>query len=146
MTIKSFRGRIADNGIQTIPLSTNNGSIGYRIVKFSIMPGTPPSTSYENVVKIFTIPQTTANATMDFSDNTLLAAAFMSGNSSTNYAEDMHVVFDNMTFNQDIFVTYTNNVAAGSDECNYYIELETSNLSLDENTVATLKDIRNITQ
>jgi len=142
MTIKSFRGRIADNGIQTIPLSTNNGSIGYRIVKFSIMPGTPPSTSYENVVKIFTIPQTTANATMDFSDNTLLAAAFMSGNSSTNYAEDMHVVFDNMTFNQDIYIT--NSAPDTATSANYYVELEQVNLDLTENTVATLKDIRNI--
>ena len=142
MTIKSFRGKLVDGGIQTISLSTNNGAIGYRIVKFSIMPETPPSTSYENVVKIFTIPQTTANATINFSDNTLLAAAFMSGNSSTNYAEDMHVVFDNMTFNQDVYIT--NSAPDTATSANYYIELEMVKLALDENTVATLKDIRNI--
>ena len=76
MTIKSFRGKIANAAVDTISLHTNNGSTGYRIVKFSIMPEAPTGTSYENVVKIFTIRQT-ANATMNFSDNTLLAAAFI---------------------------------------------------------------------
>ena len=56
----------------------------------------------------------------------------------------MVIVFDNMKFNQDIFVT---NVDGGAENraINYYIELEQVKLRLDENTVATLKDIRNIT-
>ena len=49
-----------------------------------------------------------------------------------------------MTFNQDIYVTHEDTV--GSQPCNYYIELEVVKLALDENTVATLKDIRNIEQ
>ena len=47
-----------------------------------------------------------------------------------------------MTFNQDIYVTHTDVLGAGA--CNYYIELEQFKLDLSENTVATLKDIRNI--
>jgi hypothetical protein len=47
-----------------------------------------------------------------------------------------------MTFNQDIFITLGSQSGAS---CNYYIELEQVKLDLNENTVATLKDIRNIT-
>ena len=52
-------------------------------------------------------------------------------------------IFDNMTFNQDIYVTYKDDETAGK-FINYYIELEQVKLDLNENTVATLKDIRNI--
>jgi hypothetical protein len=45
-------------------------------------------------------------------------------------------------FNQDIYISNVDSI--GSNAMNYYIELEQSTLSLDENTVATLKDIRNI--
>ncbi len=37
MPIKSFRGLLADDGIETVPLHTNNGTTGYRIVKFQLM-------------------------------------------------------------------------------------------------------------
>ena len=48
-----------------------------------------------------------------------------------------------MKFNQDIFVTCDTGSTSG-ESCNYYIELEQIKLDLNENTVATLKDIRNI--
>jgi len=41
--IKTFRGLIADGETDTIVLHTNDGSIGYRIVKFQVIqeqPGT----------------------------------------------------------------------------------------------------------
>ena len=44
-----------------------------------------------------------------------------------------------MTFNQDIYIT-----CKSSGNMNYYMELEQIKLDLNENTVATLKDIRNI--
>ena len=47
-----------------------------------------------------------------------------------------------MTFNQDIFLTSSINGSAGL-EMNYYLELEQVKLDLNQNTVATLKDIRN---
>ena len=145
MPIKSFRGKLADGGIDTISLSTNNGSTGYTIKKMSLINANAGDVDYSAIVKVFTIPQTTADNNIDFSDNTLLAVGYISTDaSSTQFPDDVIVVFDNTTFNQDIFVTCKQTSASGNDNCNYYIELERVKLSLDENTVATLKDIRNI--
>jgi hypothetical protein len=144
MVIKSFRGKIEDNGIDTISLHTNDGSIGYKIKKFELFPHAPGATIQESLVKIFSIPQdpTTTNAIVNFADNTLLGSAYLALNASAYYATDMITIFDNMTFNQDIYLTHVDVV--GSSGCNYYIELEKIKLDLTENTVATLKDIRNI--
>ncbi len=147
MPIKSFRGLIADGAQDTVSLSTNNGSTGYRIKRFELFPDTPGQNSVESTVQIFSISQSTPSTTavtVDFSDNTLLGAAYYAAASSTDNSEKTVVVFDNMTFNQDIYIVHTN--TSGSQPINYYIELEQIKLSLDENTVATLKDIRNITQ
>ena len=77
MTIKSFRGLIKDGGIDTIPLSTNDGSVGYKVVKFEIMTNSISAASVEHTVQIFKIPQAEESATqvIDFSDPTLFAAA-----------------------------------------------------------------------
>ena len=145
MPIKSFRGKLADGGIDTISLSTNNGSTGYTIKKMSLINANAGDVDYSAIVKVFTIPQTTADNNIDFSDNTLLAVGYISTDaSSTQFPDDVIVVFDNTTFNQDIFVTCKQTSASGNDNCNYYIELEQIKLDLNENTVATLKDIRNI--
>lgn len=140
-TIKSFRGLLADNGIETIPLSTNDGSTGYRIRKLEIMPK-QSQTDYEITFKVYKISQTAADNVVDMSDNTLLAAAF-SGLAAGEYAGAKTVIFDNEVFNQDVYLTATDNGGSGQ-SVNYYIELEQISLALDENTVATLKDIRNI--
>jgi len=143
--IKSFRGKISNDTIDTVVLHTNTGSTGYRIVKFDIFPVDPFKDDYESIVQVFKIPQTATSDEVDFSNNTLLAAAMHSSRGSAeSYPEDKFVVFDNEIFNQDIFVTYKDQKTNSG--CNYYIELETIKLALDENTVATLKDIRNITQ
>ena len=145
MTIKSFRGQIADGSIDTISLSTNNGSTGYRIVKFNLMQVQPGEKVGEHIVKIFSIPQTTTSVSgvIDFSDNTLLGAGHLKTHTSEIYADTITIVFDNMTFNQDVYITH---IEQGSDAVNYYIEMEQVKLDLNENTVATLKDIRNTTQ
>ncbi len=145
MPIKSFRGLIADNSIDTITLHTNNGSMGYRIKKFQIMLEQLGAADCEHVVQIYSVPQTTvANPlTNDFNDTTLLGVAMQSASADARfYPEDLNVIFDNMVFNQDIYVVHNDN--QGSSSCNYYIELEQVKLDLSENTVATLKDIRNI--
>jgi len=142
MPIKSFRGLMSDGSIDTISLHTNTGSTGYKITKFQLMPNDPTDENIESVLKVYTIPQTTATDDIDFSDNTLLAAGFHKNASIGNYSADTIVVFDNMTFNQDIYITMKADDTA--DKMNYYIELETMPLALNENTVATLKDIRNI--
>jgi len=145
--IKTFRGLIADTAQDIIVLHTNDGSIGYRLVKFEIMTQAPfAGATAEHVVKIWSVAQTVphTDATVDFSKQTLLGTA-MTTNHTTGYANPVPlvVIFDNMTFNQDIYITHTE--TSNSQSCNYYIELEQITLDLNENTVATLKDIRNIT-
>ena len=143
MPIKSFRGLIANEAIDTISLHTNDGSIGYRIVKLQLYPNKPGDEHYLSAVKVYSVAQIgTPDEVTDFSDPTLLAAAFFQDNSDKAYPADLDVVFDNMTFNQDIYITHKSK--SGTPSINYYIELEQVKLSLDENTVATLKDIRNI--
>ena len=137
--IKTFRGLIADGAEDTIVLHTNDGSMGYRVVKFELMPNNPGGTIDSNV-KIYKVPNKGASSLVDFSDNTLLAVAFYYNGT---YEVDNKVVFDNEVFNQDIYVVH--NEQLGSEPINYYIELEQVKLDLNENTVATLKDIRDIT-
>jgi|TARA_R110002072_G_scaffold285240_1_gene449842 hypothetical protein len=143
-TIRSFRGLIADATQDPVSLHTINGSQGYRIVRFDLMPYEPGGSTQESVVKIFSVPQTgTPTATMDFSDQTLLGAAFMALSDSHVYPVKDIVFFDKMVFNQDIYITHQN-TGGTTTPINYYIELELVTLDLNENTVATLKDIRNI--
>jgi hypothetical protein len=140
-TIKSFRGQIADNGIDTISLHTNDGSTGYRIKKFEIISQDVADSATEHIMQLFTIPQATASQFIDFSNQTLLGVS-VTTSLNNMYAGQTKIIFDNMTFNQDIYLTHVD--AAGAVPANYYIELEQISLALDENTVATLKDIRNI--
>jgi len=141
MPIKSFRGLIADDATDKISLHTNNGSTGYKIVKFEIMPSKVGVAHQNAVVQVFTIDDNTApSTTIDFSNNTLLAAGRYVDRVNVEMSEA--TIFDNMTFNQDIYVKYKD--ADAATEINYYIELEMVKLALDENTVATLKDIKNI--
>jgi hypothetical protein len=144
MPIKSFRGLIADGVQDTIVLHTNTGSTGYRIVKLQLMSndyGTATPDGQNSLVKIFKVSQTTIDETLDFSDNTLLAAASFERTTSTaTFSES--TIFDNEIFNQDIYVVHKD--FSSGEPVNYYIELEQIKLDLTENTVATLKDIRNI--
>jgi len=141
MTIKTFRGLIADGSQDTIVLHTNDGSTGYRIVKFQIFPWRPGEADSEHVLKIYKISQSTIDHVVDFSDNTLLAAAYYQDDVSEQLVSSLDVVFDQEIFNQDIYVT--SKALIESNPTNYYIELEQIKLDLSENTVATLKDIRN---
>ena len=147
MTIKSFRGKLADNNIERVFLHTNTGSTGYRIKKFQVMPGNPTADNMEATIKIYKIPQTAASNTIDFEDQTMLAAAYIENHDGTSAGFSNFtnaVIFDNEIFNQDIYITLKAGTGAGTDGVNYYFELEQIKLDLNENTVATLKDIRNI--
>ncbi len=108
-----------------------------------MIPEKPGTTNHRFVIRIFKTEQTTASEVLNFSDNTLLAAGEIEDNAASHYpASSNGIVFDNEKFNQDIYVTMKD-VGVG-ESCNYYIELEQMRLSLDEQTVATLKDIRNV--
>jgi len=140
--IKTFRGMIADGTQDTIVLHTNDGSTGYRIVKLQVITNQPTTASAESVVKVYKVEQTSIDYFVDFSDNTLLAVALWSTNASAeSNPEDTTVIFDREIFNQDIYITH--DTTTGSEPCNYYLELEQVKLDINENTVATLKDIRN---
>ena len=142
--IKTFRGLIADDAQDTIVLHTNDGSTGYRIVKFQVM-GITENEIYESTIKIYKTDQTgSIDANVDFSDNHLLGAILYGDTGGSSIFSQQTVIFDNEIFNQDIYVTYKS-IAAASD-MNYYIELEQIKLDLSASTVATLKDIRNIEQ
>jgi hypothetical protein len=144
MIIKTFRGLVADNTQDTIVLHTNDGSMGYRIVKFEIYPKDWEKDEMYNCA-VYKVSQTAITTEVDFSNQTLLAAAyietvaFATSRAGQNGAA---VLFDNEIFNQDIFVTMK---SINGEPINYYIELEQVKLDLSENTVATLKDIRNVT-
>ena len=140
--IISYRGLIADGEQQQIALQTNNGLKGYRIVKLDVITENPGTTAYEHIIKIYKTEQSAVTADINFSDNRLLGCAFTKGDELTyRSAGTTQIVFDNEKFNQDIFITHVDTKDALA--CNYYIELEQMDLSLDEQTVATLKDIRN---
>jgi len=138
--IKSFRGLLADGEQDTIRLATNNGLTGYKIKKFELLGNLPGSSGQQSIVKLFTREQTAVDGTVDFDDSTLLAAGYYAALISSAEATVLDVVFDNVTFNQDIFITHYED--AGSIACNYYLELEQVKLDLNEATVATLKDMR----
>ena len=142
MPIKTFRGLIAAGGQDTIVLHTNDGSMGYRIKNFQVIGQNVGSNNYEAVVKIWKVPQTTVTGTIDFSEQTLLGVIFYTAHSSAqSYPTTTTVIFDKEIFNQDIYIT---NYDGQNYASNYYIELEQVKLNLNENTVATLKDIRNL--
>lgn len=142
MPIKTFRGLIADGDQDTIVLHTNDGSMGYRIVKFQAM-GINEDQAYESTLQIFKVDQTGSITTdVDFSKNTLLGAILYNDTTSAGTALTRTVIFDNEIFNQDIYITFKS--ISSSSAMNYYIELEQVKLDLSENTVATLKDIRNV--
>mgnify|MGYP003148493760 CR=1 FL=1 len=142
MPVKTFRGLIASGDTDTITLHTNNGAIGYRIVKFRMMTVLPGTTDYEHIMKIWKVPGEAADEEIDFSNQRLLSAGFSEGAAATNFqGNEESVIFDNEIFNQDIYITQFDSKSGLP--CNYYLELEQIKLDLTQNTVATLKDIRN---
>ena len=140
--IKTFRGLLADGGQEQIRLSTIKGKVGYKIVKFELMPPSPGATGQESVVKIYSQEQSSVTGTIDFTENQLLAAAFgstMTGEPSV-HPQTLSVIFDREMVNQDIFITHVE--INGSVACNYYFELEV--IPLDEKMAeySTIKDLR----
>ena len=141
MPIRSFRGLIADESIDTITLHTNDGSMGYRIVKFEVISQSPVDITAESVLQIYKVPQTTTTPDIDFSDQTLLGVGVFTNNATASQnPTTMITIFDGEIFNQDIYITHKDK--AGSTPCNYYLELEQVKLDLNEATVANLKDMR----
>jgi len=140
----SFRNQLDMGVIDRISLSTNKGLVGYRITKFQLLSAKPGVMDVEFVGSIFKTNETT-NVTIepDFSDNRLLGVCYYQDHNNIAYPSSSDIIFDLEKFNQDIFISISD-AAGGTTRCNYYIELEQMSLDLSEQTVATLKDIRNI--
>ena len=142
--IKTFKGKMKNDTNKRIKLSTKEGLVGYKIVKFQTISTVPLSTESKSLAKIYATVGGTAEDTssLDFDSPTLLAVSlFTSSGSVQSYPEDMTVIIDNKTINQDIYITMRN-TGSGNNDINFYLELEVIKLDLNEATVATLRDMR----
>jgi hypothetical protein len=110
--VHTFRGLLADGGQDEINLERQNVNMAYRIVKLQVFPQSPGFVSQESLIQVFREKQTsipTASGTCEFTNVDLVMFQTI-------------VVFDNVLFSRNIYVTHTNN--EGSGECNYYLEIE----------------------
>jgi len=142
--IISYRGTLAIGEEDRISLATIQGKVGYKINKFQIISTTPGTGNVELVSKITKVTDTNIGPTAKFTDADLLGVAFYSGNENAAYPFSETIIFDNEKFNQDIFVSMAD-ADGGTVPGNYYIELETMNLSDLETTMLTLKSLRTVT-
>jgi len=139
----SFKGQLNMGTQDTINLRTIKGKVGYKITKFQIISQQPGQSNVEFVAKIFKKDQTgSISPVVEFTDSNLLAVAYTQdeGNASRSYET---IIFDNEMFNQDIYIT-ADDAASATTRCNYYIELETRELSEIETTQLTLKNLRTV--
>jgi len=137
MVVKTFRGLLGDGGQERIRLSTIQGKAGYRIVKFDFIPNAP-TTASDNIVQIWKKEQTsvpTSGGTVDFTDESLLGVIFYNAGKIVLIS-----FFDREIFNQDIYITNTDNT--GTVAANYYLELEVVPLDDAGAQYTTLKDLR----
>ena len=120
--VHSFRGLLADGGQDEINLERQNVNLAYRIVKFELLPALPGTSSYEDVAKVYREEQSSITAAIDFTDPDLLAAAYLEGNNANSSIDHLNVIFDNVLFSRNIYVTHVDADTGAS--CNYYIEIE----------------------
>jgi hypothetical protein len=139
--IKTFRGLLADGGQDRIRLQTIKGKVGYRIVKFQVMPKSTGSGSNEGAITIWKNSQSSASQDVDFTDSDLLAAAYFLRDQGTVAITSETIIFDSEIFNQDIYIDYQDAQTSGGD-MNYYFELEVIPLDDAGAEYTTLKDMR----
>tara|TARA_R100001198_G_scaffold93635_1_gene74948 strand:+ start:135 stop:569 length:435 start_codon:yes stop_codon:yes gene_type:complete len=140
--IKTFKGKLADQQILTIRLSTNNGLTGYKIKKFQVMTAdTVGAIESASIIAVFANEPANASDSVNFDDPQLLAAIDYRQHSNEAYGiVANNIVFDDKIINQDIYITNRDNLTGAN--MNFYLELEQVKLDLNEATVATLKDMR----
>ena len=110
--IISFRGLAESGDIIKLNMSTVDGKTGYKIRKFQIFPHKPGTQDAEDVMKIFKTDPDAANRVMpglgivDFSDQRLIAAAFLAAGASIAYSSSEVVVFDSEKVNQNLHFNF----------------------------------------
>jgi len=144
---KTFRGKAADGDVIEIRLATNDGLTGYKIVKLDGISTAPGTLDEEIIIQAFTTKNDefgnarTASGNVNFDDPTLIGVCYFKDFATNDNAPSDHtIIFDSMTFNQNIYITVVD--VRSSNGANYYLELEQVKLSKDEAAVATLKDMR----
>tara|TARA_Y100000310_G_C20121401_1_gene551633 strand:- start:97 stop:534 length:438 start_codon:yes stop_codon:yes gene_type:complete len=127
MTVKTFRGLLADGGQDKIRLAGGKLEHGYRIVNLEIIGNKPGvSNPVESLVALWKVEQSSVGTTIDFTDSDLLGVALWTMGETT-YTHDLVIIFDNEIFNQDIFITHSD--IAASEACNYMLKLEQVKMS-----------------
>jgi len=149
MPIKTFRMQLAgvNAGTQkTIRLKRIDGKTGYRIKSISCIQKSPGAADNEGLIQIWSVKRTTAEVsikTIDIEDATLLGVVYVSSDVSSDLMpEDKTIIFDEVVFNQDIFVTYID-VRGINDPMNVELQLEQIRLDDVEATTVILKNFRN---
>jgi len=120
--VHSFRGLLADGGEDEINLERQNVNLAYRVVKLAIIPNDPGGTNPESVVMVWREKQTNVVDTVDFTNTDLLGVAYWSAPAVGAVVIDTEVIFDNILFSRNIYITHKDHNA--SVDCNYYIEIE----------------------
>jgi len=140
--IKTYRGQMADDSQDHIRLGTPQGKVGYRIRKLQIMGEQPAGANQESVVKIYKNIQSAIDAKVDFSDSSLLAAAYLEAAADAKTeSQPQVIIFDSEIFNQDIYITHKD--SESGEPCNFYLEMEQVKLTEQEALVSIVKNLRN---
>jgi len=154
MTIKAYRGMLANGGQDKINLRSNKGDIGYKIHKFELMTNQPgdAGADSEHVVMIWSVERTstelgnTTTTDPDFTNNELLGAGYqLQDVAGSGHGYWISTIFDKEMFNQNIYITQRD-TGGNAVACNYYLELEQVKLNENESTMATLQSLRQIAE
>ena len=123
--VHSFRGLLADGGQDEINLERQNVNVAYRIIKFNGIPTAPMTQDQEPVCKVYREEQTSIDGNVDLGDPDLIAvlAQKWQSDSAVSSTDGAVIIMDNVLFSRNIYVTHED-VAAGSRDFNYYIEIE----------------------
>ena len=141
--IKTFKGSLIMGVQKKIRLSTADGLTGYRIRSFDCIQARPGTDNVEIVTKIFTTSQEgNIVDSVNFDEADLLAVNYYKAGSSSSSPTTEKIIFDKEVINQDVFI-YATDVSGGTQNGNFYLELEQITLNINESTFTTLKNIRN---
>lgn len=142
----SFRGKLDIGTENKINLRTPKGKTGYKITKLQAISTTPGATAHDEIlVQVFSKSQVgSIGSVVDFTDSELLAVNYYEDNDQPAFMASQTIIFDNQPFNQNIFISATD-IAGGTKPVNYYIEIETMELTDVQSTQLTLKNLRTIT-
>ncbi len=119
--VHSFRGLLNHGGEDEINLERQNVNLAYRITKLQVMTQ-DSNENAENTVKVYRESQSSIDINVNFDDPDLLAAAMYWSNTSQASVHEGNIIFDNVLFSRNIYVTNADNGSAAP--MNYYIEIE----------------------